>query len=94
MMNWKLNDDAADLAAELEAELEILCDEVRDNFDWQHFGAGIVEMAVNHKDFDSALIGFMRGDMAMLNAICDEEKERVVLRLAKKKQKKGLKSYE
>ena len=83
------NDDAEDLAAELEMELESIEESIWDNFDWQQYGAEINEAVVQHKYHDEAMVKFMRGDQALLSAICSEAQEVVVKRLAKEQQKAG-----
>ena len=83
------NDDAEDLAAELEMELESIEESIWDNFDWQQYGAEINEAVVQHKYHDEAMVKFMRGDQALLSAICTEMQEVVVKRLAKEQQKAG-----
>lgn len=81
------NDDAEDLAAELEMELESIEESIWDNFDWQQYGPEITESVSQHKYHDEAMVKFMRGDQALLSAICSEAQEAVVKRLAKEQQK-------
>ena len=82
-------DEQAELQAELDAELESIEESIWDNFDWQQYGAEINEAVVQHKYHDEAMVKFMRGDQALLSAICTEAQQVVVKRLAKEQQKAG-----
>ena len=89
-MNLEI-DEQAELQAELDAELESIEESIWDNFDWKQYGPEVCEAACQHKDHDDALIKFMRGDHALLIAICTDMQEVVVKRLAKAQQKDGQK---
>lgn len=82
-------DQQADLQAELDAELESIEESIWDNFDWKQYGPEITESISQHKYHDEAMVKFMRGDQALLSAICSEAQEVVVKRLAKEQQKAG-----
>lgn len=89
MINDLEHDTQADIDAHNALELENIEEVIWDNFDWKTYGAEINEAVVQNKYHDEAMVKFMRGDYALLIAICTEAQEVVVKRLAKEQQKAG-----